>query len=146
MILSEFGTRLDGKTYINYPGIYAVIVNNQGQVAVIRTSHGYFLPGGGIDPDEAQIVALKREVLEEIGYQTSVLSKIGEAVEYIEARTDGKPYRIHSTFFRAHLGASVGNGVEKDHQLIWLSQGEAVKLLTRQSQVWAIQNVHKEVR
>jgi 8-oxo-dGTP diphosphatase len=140
-MIFEFGTKLNGVDYSDRPGAYAVLTNDQMQVAVIRTSHGHFLPGGGIDAAETPVEALKREILEEIGWQVSGLNVIGEAVEYIKARTDGEYYRIHSTFFRAQWGVSVGDGVEEDHQLIWLSREEVAKLLTRQSQVWAIQSV-----
>jgi len=59
--IPEFGTRLDGIDYIDRPSVYAVIENKHRQIAVIVTSNGYFLPGGGIDPSETEVDALKRE-------------------------------------------------------------------------------------
>ena len=73
----EFGTKQDGIDYIDRPGAYAVIENNEGQIAVIEAGNGYFLPGGGIDTGESDVDALKREILEEIGYQASMLIEIG---------------------------------------------------------------------
>ena len=139
--IREFGTRLDGKKYIDRPGVYAVIEDNHKQIAVIETSNGYFLPGGGVDSGETEVEALKREIIEEIGYQVLELAEIGEAVEYIKAHTDGKYYRIHSRFYKVQIDSKIGEGLEKDHRLVWLRQGDALKLLMRQSQVWAIQNM-----
>lgn len=141
--IREFGTRLDGKNYIDRPGVYAVIEDNHKQIAVIETSNGYFLPGGGVNSGETEVEALKREIMEEIGYQVSELADIGEAVEYIKAHTDGKYYRIPSRFYKVQIGSKIGEGIEKDHRLVWLWQGDALKLLMRQSQVWAIQNTAK---
>ena len=142
--LREFGTRLAGVDYIERPGVYAVIENNHKQIAVIETSTGYFLPGGGVASGETEMDALKREIIEEIGYQVSIVADIGEAVEYIKAHTERKYYQIHGKFYKVQIDSKVGEGIEKDHRLVWLSQGDASTLLTRQSQVWAVQGMDKE--
>lgn len=136
--IHEFGVRLDGIVYIDRPGVYAVIENDDKQIAVIETGNGYFLPGGGIDSGESDLDALKRELIEEIGYQVSVLGELGETVEYINAYSDERSYRICSKFFRVRLSSKIGEGIEKDHRLVWLPQEDALKLLARQSQVWAV--------
>jgi 8-oxo-dGTP diphosphatase len=140
----EFGTKQDGIDYIDRPGVYAVILNNHRQIAVIETTNGYFLPGGGIDTGESDVEALKRELLEEIGYQASVLGEIGQAVEYIQAYGEEKHYQIRSSFYKVQLGTKIGEGIEKDHRLVWLQQEGAIKLLKRQAQVWAVQNLVQE--
>ena len=139
----EFGTKHDGIVYIDRPGVYAVIENNDQQIAVIGTSRGYFLPGGGIEAGESDVDALKREIIEEIGYQALVLVEIGETVEYIQAYNEERYYQIRSKFYKVQLGSKVGEGIEKDHQLVWLSQEDAYKLLMRQGQVWAVQSMAK---
>jgi len=141
--IREFGIRLAGKDYIDRPGVYAVIENDHKQIAVIETGKGYFLPGGGVNSGETEVEALKREILEEIGYQVLALTEMGEAIEYINAFADGKYYQIYSRFYKAHIGAKIGEGMEKDQRLVWLGQGEALKLLVRQSQAWAIRSMAK---
>jgi 8-oxo-dGTP diphosphatase len=137
--IREFGNKLDGIDYIDRPGVYAVIRNTDEQIAVMETGHGYFLPGGGIDPGEAEVDALKRELVEEIGYQASVVAEIGVSVEYVEATREGKHYRIRGTFYTVRLASTIGEAIEPDHRLLWLPPEKALKLLTRQSQVWAVQ-------
>jgi 8-oxo-dGTP diphosphatase len=141
--IPEFGTKQDGIDYIERPGVYAVIENNERQIAVIKTRNGYFLPGGGIDTQESDADALKRELLEEIGYQVSIATEMREAVEYLNVNSDRKHYQIRSRFYKVQLGPKVGEGVEKDHRLVWLSQKHALELLVRQSQIWAVQSMVK---
>jgi 8-oxo-dGTP diphosphatase len=141
--IPEFGNKLDGIDYIDRRGAYAVIENDDRQIAVIETRYGYFLPGGGIDPGETHADALKRELMEETGYQVSLLAEIGAAVDYIKAAREKKYYQIRSKFYRVQLDSKLGEGVENDHRLVWLVQEEALKLLTRQSQVWVVQKMAK---
>ena len=141
--INVFGTKLGGIDYVDRPGAYAVIENNEKQIAVLETSNGYFLPGGGIEFGETEIDALKRELIEEIGYQVLVIAEAGEAVEYIEASREQRYYQIRSKFYKVQLDSVIEEGIEKDHRLIWLSQEDALKLLTRQSQVWAVQKIAK---
>ena len=136
-----FGNKLDGINYIDRPGAYALIVNDDQQIAVIETGNGFFLPGGGMDPGETELEALKRELQEETGYQVFVLSQAGTAFEYINGVREDQYYRIRSSFYKVQLGPKTMEGIEKDHRLVWLSREAAIKCLSRQSQVWAILNI-----
>lgn len=141
MVIPIFGNKLKGMDYIDRPGVYAVIENEDKQIAVIATGEGYFLPGGGIDPGEMGVDALKRELIEEIGYQVSAFAEMGAAVEYFEASREGKYYQVRSRFYKVQLGTKIGDGIEMDHRLVWLPREKALKLLKRKSQVWAVQNL-----
>jgi 8-oxo-dGTP diphosphatase len=134
----EFGNKLDGMDYMDRPGVYAIIENDYKQIAVIESENGYFLPGGGIDAGETEVEALQRELIEETGYQISGIVEIATAVEYIKASREDKYYRIRSKFYQAQLEFKIGEVSEMGQHLVWLSQEEALKLLTRQSQAWAL--------
>lgn len=141
----KFGTKQKGVEYLHRPGAYAVIENEERQIAVIETSKGCFLPGGGIEIGESDIDALSREVLEETGYQISIQAEIGESVEYIDVEGEGKHYQIYSRFYSAQLGSKGKDDIEKDHHLVWLWPEEALKRLKPQAQGWIIQSMIKEL-
>ena len=138
MPVPKFGSKIEGIYYVDRPGAYAVIENHDQRIAVIETSYGFFLPGGGIDPGESEVEALKREILEEIGFQISVVEVIGSAVEYIKASNEEMYYQIRSKFYKVQLESKIGEGIEGDHRLIWLTHEDVLKQLTRRSQVWAV--------
>jgi 8-oxo-dGTP diphosphatase len=133
----EFGDRVAGQHYQPRPGSYAVIVGRNDQVALVRTSDGCFLPGGGAEPAESPEETLKREVLEECGAGVEIVRPLGFAIEYVVA--EGKRYFAKQcTFFEARLGEQQAPAVEPDHELIWLPIPEALGKLTHRSQAWAV--------
>lgn len=64
--------------------VRAVVVNEQGQVALLKVSkHGYHkLPGGGIEATEDKQQALRRELMEEIGCTAEVTEEVGQIIEF----------------------------------------------------------------
>ena len=68
-----------GICYQHRPGVYAILALGQ---SVLLTHQAepepeIQLPGGGVDPGEAAIPALHREVFEETGYSISSPKKLG---------------------------------------------------------------------
>jgi len=134
----QFGKKINGLPYTDRPGAYAVIFNDQQQVAVMKIPNGYFLPGGGTDGEDPRI-ALEREVLEEVGMGVRILHEIGRASEF--CIMPGKPDGLNKqgTFYLAAFTDRLADPIEKDHELLWLSVEDALKTLTRDFQKWAVQ-------
>lgn len=65
--IPEFGVAVPGADYNLRPGGYIIVRNSQGEVAVISTPQGPFLPGGGQDDGESPAQAAVREASEECG-------------------------------------------------------------------------------
>jgi 8-oxo-dGTP diphosphatase len=65
--IPEFGCPATGVEYILRPGGYAVIFSPDGEVAVVATSLGLALPGGGQQAGESPEDAAIRETREECG-------------------------------------------------------------------------------
>ena len=74
-----FGEKLAGIEYTNRLGVYGIVINNEGKVATIKTSAGYFLPGGGVENGESYGQCLEREFLEETGYKIVIADFVGNS-------------------------------------------------------------------
>jgi len=134
----EFGDRVDGATYTARPGAYAVILDSESRIGLVRThAGGYFLPGGGLQHGERPEEALAREVIEECGWTIQILSRIGQAVQCLFAEGEGY-FAIEATFFRARLDRQVADPNQCEHELVWRSVADAGTCLRRGSDVWAV--------
>src|SRR3989338_3059050 len=61
-----------------------VVFDQNNNVTILPVSnHDYYkLPGGGIEESEDNLLAFRRECLEEIGFDVEVISELGIIVEY----------------------------------------------------------------
>ena len=133
----EFGLNVADVEYRLRPGGYAVIFSNDGEVAVVSTPKGLFLPGGGQCAAESAEKAAAREALEECGLRISIGASIGVADELVFAVEEGKHYRKRCAFFLAEITERLAAG-EPDHELIWIAPEAAVTGLLHESQRWAV--------
>ncbi|MEM1272469.1 MAG: NUDIX hydrolase [Pseudomonadota bacterium] len=65
--------------YVPRPGAYAVVVAPGGLLVTFqeRPKPEFQLPGGGIDPGESSLPALRREILEETGFTIQRPRRLG---------------------------------------------------------------------
>ncbi len=75
---------IDPKDFRERSAARAVVLNSNNQVALLKanTFNYHKLPGGGVEDNEDMQLALKRELLEEIGCAADVIAEVGEVVEY----------------------------------------------------------------
>jgi 8-oxo-dGTP diphosphatase len=134
--MKEFGEKIKGVRYTKRPGSYGVAIND-GRVAVIKSSvfGKYFLIGGAIEEGEDEREALRREALEEIGFEIETGERIGEAVEYFQSKDGGQYIVKECRFYRI----SILNKVKKktEHKLIWINRDELGELY-HESQRWIV--------
>jgi 8-oxo-dGTP diphosphatase len=117
---------------------YAVVIND-GKVLCLLVRGKYHLPGGGIDPDEDAEEALKREMLEETGYQVIALAEIGKANQFFEMTKEGHPLNKLGTFYTAAVDlAHVGQGQEADHEPCWIPVDAFLDSTASDFQKWAV--------
>ena len=60
--------REDNIEYVTRKCVYVIIKKDKSMIAIANEGNEYFLLGGGIESDETELEALKREVIEESGY------------------------------------------------------------------------------
>lgn len=132
-----FGTRLPGCQYSVRPSAYAVLRDENGRIAVVRAARGWFLPGGGIDVDEAAEQAVGREAMEECGLVIQPRGIIGNATEIVHSPAGNAGVDKVSVFFDAMI-TGVAVATEPGHELVWLHPAEAVARLSHKSHRWAV--------
>jgi 8-oxo-dGTP diphosphatase len=139
----RFGAREPGVHYRRRPSAYAVVRNAAGEIAVVRTPRGAFLPGGGIDAGESAAEAVRREAREEVGFVLGELTSLGDAVELIRAVDEDAHFEKLCTFYTAPVAGHAAAS-ETDHELLWLAPAEAMALLGHASHRWAVARVSAE--
>ena len=76
-----FGDKVEEAHYQTRYGVYAVIPNQDKTkiILVQAPNEAWFLPGGEIEAGENHFSALKRELIEEIGYTATLGQYYGQA-------------------------------------------------------------------
>jgi len=133
-----FGEKLEGIEYIDRVGAYGIAFNEEGRVAVVRTSTGYFLPGGGLEGDESHKECIEREFIEETGYKALLNEFIGKASKYHYSDTLKYYMQGIGYFYNVIMEEKYTEDIEFDHELVWLTVEECMKLLFLEHQAWAV--------
>lgn len=111
-----------GRTYKARPGVYAIIDAGDGILATFQAdpSPELQLPGGGIDPGEAPLPALMREVIEETGYRIHRPRRLGMFHRF----TYMPEYDLYAQklchIYLARLGPRHGPPTEPGHDAVFL--------------------------
>jgi 8-oxo-dGTP diphosphatase len=132
-----FGEKLENIEYIDRRAVYGIVINDEGEIAVIKTPTGYFLPGGGIENSETYVECLQREFVEETGYEAEVEKFIGRASLYHTSKTN-QYLRGIGYFYTASLKFETSYKVEMDHELLWVEPDQCIKCLFLEHQAWAV--------
>ncbi|MEM9755302.1 MAG: NUDIX hydrolase [Pseudomonadota bacterium] len=124
----RFGAWPDpGRRYRPRPGVYAVIVAAGGVLVTFQETPRpeFQLPGGGIDPGEATLPALHREVREETGYTLHAPRRLGMFHRHtFMPEYDRWAHKLCHVYL-ARLGRRLGPPSEPGHWAVVLSWDEA---------------------
>ena len=134
---SAFGTPIPDCPYVVRPSVYALVADDDGRIAVARTSKGYILPGGGIEGGESAEQAVRREAIEECGLVLMGCRPVGTAVEIVYSKEEHTCFEKQCIFFEARVRRHTA-ATEPDHELVWMTLEEAVDRLSHESHRWAV--------
>ena len=71
-------------------GVRAVVVNDKNEILLVKHTYqnNWFLPGGGVDKGETFEQAIKRELIEETGYEANMMELFGVYQNTYEGKRD----------------------------------------------------------
>lgn len=121
-----------GVRYRRRPGVYALLLRGD-QVLLTHQAEPipeFQLPGGGIDPGEAPIAALHREVWEETGWHIGTPRLIGTYRRFTYMPEYDKWAEKVCAIYLARPTLCMGPPAEPGHTAVWAGVGTALALLT----------------
>ncbi len=136
-----FGTPEPGANYVDRPGAYAFLFNKHFELAILQTTFGTFLPGGGLDPGENDLAGLTRELQEEMGVKLQSAELVCRAGQYLYSRHYQKHFKKIGAFYRVQLAQPIRLKMQKDHELLWIDKRQAGLELSEEFQRWAIERI-----
>jgi GNAT superfamily N-acetyltransferase/ADP-ribose pyrophosphatase YjhB (NUDIX family) len=135
-IVPTFGELPAGATPIVRPSAYAVVVDEAGRIAIIRSHTNVMLPGGAVDDGETHERAAQREIAEECAVDATITGSLGRAIQFVRVHTP-QPIEKRSEFFAARRPSPIV-GATPEHHTSWLTPTAAERAVTSTSHAWAI--------
>ncbi|BAV80207.1 hypothetical protein SNAG_1337 [Streptococcus sp. NPS 308] len=136
-----FGEKEENVTYQHRYGVYAVIPDpEKKQIVLVQAPNGaWFLPGGEIEAGEDHQEALKRELIEELGFTAEIGSYFGQADEYFYSRHRDTYYYNPAYLYEAISFQKVQKPLEDFNHITWFPIDQAIEKLKRGSHKWGIE-------
>ena len=136
--MQEFGLKQEHIEYTPRPGAYAFIIKDQ-SILLIDIDGRIYLPGGGLEKNESLSEGLRRELLEETGYEIIIHEQIVEANQYLYSNFHKTYFKKLGTFFQCSLGKKTLGPIDQNHSLVWIPLNEATQVLKQEFQIWALE-------
>jgi 8-oxo-dGTP pyrophosphatase MutT (NUDIX family) len=121
------------KEYTVRPTAKGIVLDSDGNIALLEASGHFLFPGGGVEDGESPEEAFARECMEEIGCHIQITSCVGMGIQH--RAEDAKKYEIY--FYIAKVLGEKGAPTttsrgELDCLLSWKSEGEVKAILENQ--------------
>lgn len=140
----ECGNKIEDIEYRERIGAYALIVNSDNKIALVKRDNNYFLPGGGVENDETYEECLKRECSEEIGFNLELIEYVGKLSHYTKSIKHNKYLKLVGHFYIGKLLDKNELKIEEDHELIWIPIKESSDRMQEEFQAHAIREYIKQ--
>lgn len=141
----ECGNKIEGIKCRERIGAYALILDSDNKIALVKRDNNYFLPGGGVEKDETYEECLKRECSEEIGYNLEIGEYIGKLINYTKAVKRDEYLKLVGHFYIGKLLDMNNLKIEEDHELIWVTIKEAAEKMQEEFHVHAIREYIRQL-
>lgn len=125
--MKYIGKKIEGKEYKERKTAYALITDNDGNVAIIlEHNHMYNMIGGKIEDNEDAKETLIRETKEEIGYEIKNIKHLQNLGCYHYLDFLNKYELALIDFYSADIGEKICEPIEKEIKLVWIKLEDAV--------------------
>ena len=131
-----FGKK-EHEKYYDRQGAYIIPIRGD-EVGVVETPKGFFLLGGGLDSGESDFQCIKRECIEEAGYEVEIVKEVGSAEAYMLHPTIGYFHPIQK-YYLGRLLNKVKEPVEPDHEFKYVKFEDIKGKMYLEMQSWAIE-------
>jgi len=139
-MIPVFGVKEAEKNYKARYAAYAILVNDEEEIALVQAPNGaFFLPGGEIEGNETKEEAIEREMLEELGFEVVLADYLGQADEYFYSRHRTTYVYNPGYFYSTKSWVQVSEPLEEGNNSSWESPKKAIELLKRGSHKWAVE-------
>jgi 8-oxo-dGTP diphosphatase len=141
MEVKVFGEKVEGVEYKTRVGVHVVIPRNENsEIVLIQAPTGaYFLPGGEIEAHETHEDAIKRELIEEVGFTCEISKYYGVADEYYYSRNRDTHFYNPAHMYGAKSFTVVGEPTETTNVVEWFPVDVAIEKLKRGSHKWGVE-------
>lgn len=135
-----FGIKED-KKYYDRNGAYIILIRDN-KAGIVETQKGCFLLGGKIENNETYEQCIKRECLEEIGYDVLIKHKVCSAETYCYHEKIGY-FHPSQVYYLGELLDKTQETIETDHNLVWYDCDIIKDKMFSEMQGWAIEQAIK---
>jgi 8-oxo-dGTP diphosphatase len=120
-----------GQRYGHRPGVYAILLRGRDLLATFQAQPRaeIQLPGGGVDPGEAPLRALHREVMEETGWRIAAPRRVGVFRRFTFMPEYDRWAEKVCTIYTARPVRPLAPPSEPGHTALWLPAAQAVELM-----------------
>jgi 8-oxo-dGTP diphosphatase len=132
VMIRRFGeTPVKGQRYALRRGAYAVLLSGKDVLLTYQEAPEpeFQLPGGGIDPGESLVRALRREVFEETGWSIGTPVRLGAFRRFAYMPEYDRWAEKLCAIYAARPARRLSEPTEPGHTAVWMAARDAVDLL-----------------
>lgn len=135
----RIGNKVEGVIYTKRPASYVIIERKEDKkIAIATEGETYFFLGGGIEKEETELEALKRELIEESGYNIKNIKYFDKVTAWADGVKRG-PLDVTATFYIANFDEKITEPIEKDHRVLWVNPEDYKDKLFHEYQRYILQ-------